>query len=320
MVNCPNCGSPQNEKAVYCGVCGSILKKKPRPFSKLSLICFLITIFTMVSLAVFRYTVVDKIYFVVLGVVAVVITGALILSIISLVSSKKEKKSGWQFGLVSLIISACVMSVYLLFALAWVLVSIPSSSGSTKTKTTEPYMNFGSAVISGTPRFFGKEITLPCTVGELKELGFDTDYDLVGDEMKIWPKDGRDSPYSGPYFDCYLEFNSYNSRTDKATNQSVVVAIQFQKHNQVDFDFHNISLDMTEYDVIDAFGYPAFEHDPEMDGHKSYYWGDNGCVYRFNYMYSNSRGYYESEEEKDRRTWRIMYATEEYALAHGKNS
>jgi hypothetical protein len=65
---------------------------------------------------------------------------------------------------------------------------------------------------------------------------------------------------------------------------------------------------MTDEDIWDLFGTPAYQEDDVRNGHAAYYMGNHGLMYKFNYRFSNQR----PEKDEDRDIWEITIATEEY--------
>ena len=310
MVNDPDRGNPQS---------GTESTQKVRKLSRLSLTGFILSLVTVV-LFVFLW----------LGVRMpgdledalsagkyLLFAATLIFSIAGMISSRNGKRRGWQFGLAGIIILVLGQVFMVLSFILFFIFGHSSRIASTTTEPTETTFNPQSTVITGTPKIFGHEITLPCTIGELKAMGFDVDYDVAGGGVQMWPADGREHYMRGPHFKCHLDRDSYDDSKNLASDDSIVVAIEFQEYNEVEFDFHKISFKTTEGVILASFGEPAFEEDNELDGHKSFYKGDNGLMYRFSYRYSNCRTY-NSESDKDRSIWIIMFGTEEYMKTKGK--
>ncbi|MDY6338599.1 MAG: YrzE family protein [Saccharofermentans sp.] len=297
---------------------GTESTQKVRKLSRLSLTGFILSLLTLgigvlLRLPVKLPKVLDNVLTagVLIGFVA-----TLVFSIAGMISSKNGKRRGWQFGLAGIIILVLGQVFMVLSFILFFIFGHNSRITSTTTEPTETTFNPQSTVITGTPKIFGHEITLPCTIGELKAMGFDVDYDVAGGGVQMWPADGREHYMRGPHFECKLDRDSYDDSKNLASDDSIVVAIEFQEYNKVEFDFHNISFKTTEDVILSSFGVPAFEEDNELDGHKSFYKGDNGLMYRFSYSYSNCRTY-NSESDKDRSIWIIMFGTEEYMKTKG---
>jgi len=310
MVNDPDRGNPQS---------GTESTQKVRKLSRLSLTGFILSLLSLgigvlLRLPVKLPKVLDNVLTagVLIGFVA-----TLIFSIAGMISSRIGKRRGWQFGLAGIIILVLGQVFMVLSFILFFIFGHSSRITSTTTEPTETTFNPQSTVITGTPKIFGHEITLPCTIGELKAMGFDVDYDVAGGGVQMWPADGREHYMRGPHFECHLDRDSYDDSKNLASDDSIVVAIEFQEYNEVEFDFHKISFKTTEAVILASFGEPAFEEDDPIYNHKSFYEGDNGCMYRFTYGYSNCREY-ESESDKDRSIWTIMIGTEEYMKTSGK--
>lgn len=296
MVNNLDRGNPQS---------GTESTQKVRKLSRLSLTGFILSLLTLGIGVLLRLPVkLPKVLNNVLTAgVFIAFAATLVFSIAGMISSRNGKRRCWQFGMAGVLILA-LAQVLLVLSFIW---NLLSRSPTSTVHTDMTYHSYSTA-ITGTPKIFGHYITFPCTIGELKAMGFDVDYDVLVGRVQMWPADGREYFFDGPYFTCHLDRNSYDYPNNLASDDSIVVAIEFQQHNKVEFDFHNISFDTTEDDIIASFGFPSFEEDNRRDGHKSYYQGDNGCIYRFNYRYSTS----ESESERDHSMWIITIGSEKY--------
>lgn len=279
-------------------------------FSKLSLTGFILS---FLSLICFVWLLIASDRFrnnnvaVVIGTAAVGVslTLSLIFSVAGFISARKSKSKGGPFGLTGVIMSSIMAVVLVILLLTRSMLSGIMAAWTSPGKDVP--LDTDSAVIDGVPKIFGEAIFLPCTVAELKQKGFDTDYELLSQTLHMWPKDDRESYFNGPYFDCYLEYGSYDYKNNKASDDSVVVAITFQEYNQVDLDFHNISFDTTDGDIWDMFGTPAYQEDDLMNGHAAYFLGDHGLVYKFSYSFSNQR----PESDQNRGIWEITIAAKE---------
>jgi hypothetical protein len=309
MVNDPDRGNPQS---------GTESTPKERKLSRLSLTGFILSLVT-VSLFVFLW----------LGVRMpgdledalsagkyILFAATIIFSIAGMISSRNGRRRGRQFGLAGIIILALGLVLLVLSFIQFFIFEHSSRITSTSTVPTETTFNPQATVITGTPKLFGHQITLPCTIGELKAMGFDVDNKAHAGSIQMWPADGRDHASAGPHFECHLDRDSYDDSKNLVSDDTIVVAIEFQEYNEVEFDFHNISFKTTEDVILSSFGVPAFEEDDPIYGHKSFYNGDNGCMYRFTYGYSNCRDY-NSESDKDRNILIIMFGTEEYMKFYG---
>ena len=323
MVNCPNCGNPQNDSTQYCGKCGSTLPKVQNQFSKLCLTGFFVSISAVAGLIILWFLINlygngYRVFLPGLILIFVSLTVSLVLSIAGLVSAKKNKKKGRAFGIAGLIVSAVAKAFYITVVLSATVIigSFAALIANTKTEPTETTLNPEAIAIPGTPKIFGNAVRLPCSVGDFKAMGFNTNYDVSGvNEMYMWPSDGRDYYMHGPFFVCILDRDSYNDKENRATDNSVVLAITFQETCCVDFDFHGISFDTTEGVIFASFGEPAFERDISIEGHKSYYKGDNGLMYRFLYGYSNQR---DDDKQKSYPILEIMIGSEDYMKTKSK--
>ena len=291
-------------------VSGNTAPQKERKFSKLSLAGFIISVsslicFILLIVATSRLRKQGVLVGIGIAAVFVALALSLILSISGFASARENKRKGSPFGLSGILISSITSCVLVCLLLSRACLS---SLMTVSTATKAVPINTNSTVIDGVPRVFGEAIFLPCTIAELKQKGFDTDYSVTVHEIHMWPKDDREFFAEGPYINCYLEYDSYDYGNNTASDDSIVVAITFQEYNQAELDFHSISFDMTDEDIWNQFGVPAYEEDSKMDGHAAYYMGNHGLMYKFNYRFSNQR--YEQDEDRD--IWEITIATEEY--------
>jgi hypothetical protein len=291
-------------------VSGNAAPQKERKFSKLSLAGFIISVsslicFILLIVATSRLRKQGVLVGIGIAAVFVALALSLILSISGFASARENKRKGSPFGLSGILISSITSCVLVCLLLSRACLS---SLMTVSTATKAVPINTNSTVIDGVPRVFGEAIFLPCTIAELKQKGFDTDYSVTVHEIHMWPKDDREFFAEGPYINCYLEYDSYDYGNNTASDDSIVVAITFQEYNQAELDFHSISFDMTDEDIWNQFGVPAYEEDSKMNGHAAYYMGNHGLMYKFNYRFSNQR--YEQDEDRD--IWEITIATEEY--------
>lgn len=292
-------------------VSGNAAPQKERKFSKLSLAGFIISLFSLICFACLlvasdRFRNSGVAVGIGTAVLAVALTVSLIFSVTGFITARSSNSKGSPFGLSGLIMSSVTALV-----LACLLLTRSLVSGLTTTRSTyvkDVPLNTNSAVLDGVPKVFGEAIFLPCTIAELKQKGFDTDYSVTVHEIHMWPKDDREFFAEGPYINCYLEYDSYDYGNNTASDDSIVVAITFQEYNQAELDFHSISFDMTDDDIWDLFGAPAYQEDDVRNGHAVYYMGNHGLMYKFNYRFSNQR----PEKDEDRDIWEITIATEEY--------
>lgn len=149
-------------------------------FSKLSLTGFILS---FLSLICFVWLLIASDRFrnnnvaVVIGTAAVGVslTLSLIFSVAGFISARKNISKGRTFGLSGMIMSSITAVVLVVLLLARSLLSGFMTTANNK----DVPLNTDSAAIDGVPRIFGEAIFLPCTVAELKQKGFDTDYDVL---------------------------------------------------------------------------------------------------------------------------------------------
>ena len=158
----------------------------------------------------------------------------------------------------------------------------------------------GSQKISGALKIYGKEITLPCTVAELKSKGFDTDNKFTAEgAIRIWPSDNENGSLEATYFYACLSGNLKYEKDEIIKDEENIAAIKFREDNKIDFELNGITFGMTEDEFIKLLGKPAYERDYGPQGYGRYYEGTNGSVYRFLF-------------KGDKTLWSVMIATPEY--------
>jgi hypothetical protein len=158
----------------------------------------------------------------------------------------------------------------------------------------------GSKKIPGSLKISGKEITLPCTISDLKKLGFDTDNKFTSEgAIRMWPADNENGSSETSYFYACLSGNLKYENDEKIKNEENIAAIKFSEDNKIDFELEGISFGMTADEFIKILDKPAYERDYGPQGYGRYYEGTNGSVYRF--MFGG-----------DKTLWSVMIATPEY--------
>ena len=139
-----------------------------------------------------------------------------------------------------------------------------------------------SKKITGAFKLFGKEIKLPCTVADLKSLGFETDGEFSSEGIiKMWPADAKNGSDEATYFYACTDKKITYERGDKVKDDDLIAAIKFQRDLMVDLDFNDIVFGMSDERFVETFGKPAYEFNYGPEGYGRYYEGDNGCIYRF---------------------------------------
>ena len=125
------------------------------------------------------------------------------------------------------------------------------------------------------PSLYGKQVTFACTIGELRNMGFDYFEDgQVEDDGSVWMT--CDDGYA---FACYLM--NPEQQTGTAANDAVILGIEVFMV-ETELDFYDISLDMKEKDFTAACGTPAYVIGEKTDRTFYYYFFDKtGYVYEF---------------------------------------
>ena len=186
------------------------------------------------------------------------------------------------------------------------------------TDVTEPSVTDASAsesegvfspaakVFDQMPRLYGKEITLACTVGELKAKGFEFCDDGIiedGAVMMTISDDIYDNEWA---FICHLQ--SPDQFNGVATNDAVVSAIEVYML-ETEMSFFNIRLDMPEKDFTAEYGSPAYVIGSKTDRTFYYYFlDDKGNVYEFCFV--NTTG-----NPDDAKLMTLTYGVKGYMLS-----
>ena len=186
------------------------------------------------------------------------------------------------------------------------------------TDVTEPSVTDASAsesegvfspaakVFDQMPRLYGKEITLACTVGELKAKGFEfCDGGVIEDGavMMTISDDVDDNEWA---FICHLQ--SPDQFNGVATNDAVVSAIEVYML-ETEMSFFNIRLDMPEKDFTAEYGSPAYVIGSKTDRTFYYYFlDDKGNVYEFCFV--NTTG-----NPDDAKLMTLTYGVKGYMLS-----
>ena len=140
-----------------------------------------------------------------------------------------------------------------------------------------------SSPISGAPKIAGEVISLPCTVKDLKNNGFETDYLVEDDYVKMWhiteEKRGNNlNMYVYPDKGYDYKDNDYIKDND------TIVAILVTQFDQIDLDFNGIRIWISKEDFLKIAGTPAYEKELPFKGDYYFYLGDNDQIYRFKFL------------------------------------
>ncbi len=167
----------------------------------------------------------------------------------------------------------------------------PSVSEETTKKDISQYFNPDADLLSGPIIFHGNEITLPCTVGDLKAMGFTTDGVVYGgslymDYMYIYTE--VDEEYGDVYeeerefsFEFFVEGPDYES--DSVPDDAVVYGFMTSSILYGDFQIGEIDGDIVESEFLALAGTPAYAKlTPDQFLRSDYiYLDENNNAYRF---------------------------------------
>ena len=182
-----------------------------------------------------------------------------------------------------------------------------NSDGSSAIRTDSNVLSDpNAAVIAGVPVVNGHEINLPCTVADLKSIGFDLeDGGVVGEGSFIsMCYDGPDDYYA---FFCYLDGDKPEGSVVSDNDQ--VVAVELFMENTA-LELHGVQMGMDEKDFGPLIGIPALVSERPFDyGNYKFYRGDTGLIYEFYFMnITDNSGNLKLDSQ--------VFGTEEYMTTH----
>ena len=163
-----------------------------------------------------------------------------------------------------------------------------------------------AAIVKGLPKVNGHEIALPCSVGDLKAMGFDFEDggEVMEDSAIGMCYDGPDDYYG---FTCYLDGDK--AQGSVATDNDIVVAVELVMKN-ITLELQGVQLGMSEKDFGPLIGVPALVSERPFDyGNYKFYRGDTGLIFEFYFMnFTDNSGnlYLES----------LVFGTEEFMTTH----
>ena len=140
-----------------------------------------------------------------------------------------------------------------------------------------------SSPISGTPKIAGEEIFLPCTVKDLKNKGFETDYLIEDGYVKMWHIE-EENRGNNPCMYVYPDKGYGYKDKDNIKDDDTVVAIMVSQFEQIELDFNGIRIWTSKEDFLNIAGTPAYEKKLLFDGVYYYYLGYNDQIYRFKFL------------------------------------
>ena len=130
----------------------------------------------------------------------------------------------------------------------------------------------------------GMEIVLPCTLGDLKDLGFEPYMKVyMGDLTMDYIVDGE------PEFEIIVSFEDNELEVDEEDvpdlpDDMPVVAINvYGEYPQ--YEFNGVKNGMTEEETLSILGTPAFVFDSHEMGKVYYYVDKAGNVYAFSFVH-----------------------------------
>ena len=137
--------------------------------------------------------------------------------------------------------------------------------------------------IHGAPKIAGESISLPCTVTDLKNKGFETDYLVEDGCVKMWHTTEERRVNN---LNMYLyPDNGYGYKDkDLISDDDTIVAIKVIQSDHIELDFNGIRIWTPKDDILEIAGTPAYEKDLPFDGNYYFYLGDNDQVYRFKFL------------------------------------
>ena len=218
--------------------------------------------------------------------------------IVSIVMTAKKKKK-FVAGIISGIVLIIAGLVFVVFGLLNAMLAgvkavveiIPTHTSFTPAE--------GSSPISGTLKIDGNEVAMPCTVTELQNLGYDTDYEWFNQNIYMWPTDNKNGRFETPHFQAYID-NSYGyDSNDHVKGSDQISAIKIQRECDITFEFGDLQYGMSKDAFIEMYGAPAYEIDHPTQGDFLYYVGENDTIYRFAFDHNYT-------------LFGIMYGTSEY--------
>ena len=166
----------------------------------------------------------------------------------------------------------------------------PSVSDETTKKDITKYFNPDADLITGTPTILGNEIVLPCTIGDLKALGYTTDgvvscgrmgmtksyvYTEVDEEDGEIYEEERETGFE-------VVVGDFDYNADSVTDDTVVYGINLTDA-YAEFEMGGITSVMGETQFLEIVGTPAYVRLTPDDFQRSDYifLDENGNAYRF---------------------------------------
>lgn len=131
---------------------------------------------------------------------------------------------------------------------------------------------------------YGTEIMLPCTLGDLKALGYEPYWNVYMGKMDMnYMLNGE------PEFDISVMFEDPELEVDEEDvkdlpDDMLIVAISvYGEYPQ--YDFNGVKNGMTEDEVLSILGTPAYVIDLQNMGHVYYYTDTAGNAYCFSFAH-----------------------------------
>lgn len=148
------------------------------------------------------------------------------------------------------------------------------------------YFDPDSDVITGLPTICGHTISLPCTVGDLKAMGFTTDgVVLTGNmlmeiEYEVYNEAWEEMETVEDQISCFVGGKDFE--TDNVSDDAIVYEITFGQY----FEVNGMGMRTPENEFISNTGTPAYvdRTDNEFRRCAYYYLDENGCVYKIRFF------------------------------------
>ena len=161
----------------------------------------------------------------------------------------------------------------------------------------------GATVITQLPVINGHEIKLPCTIGDIKNMGFTIDEDTIFDGNVSAVYDEGLSYYA---FFCYLDVPASREGTSVNDDDTVIAIEVFMEGT--DMDFYGVQIGMHEEDFLPLIGTPSYITGLALDyGQYYYYMGADGTMYELYFMNFSNPGEDESLSS-------VVFGTQEFMI------
>ena len=158
-------------------------------------------------------------------------------------------------------------------------------------------------LITKLPVINGHEIKLPCTIGDIKDMGFTIDEDTIFDGNVSAVYDEGLSYYA---FFCYLDVPASREGTSVSDDDTVIAVEVFMEGT--DMDFYDVQIGMFEEDFLPLIGTPSYITGKALDyGQYYYYMGEDGNMYEFYFMNFSNPG-------EDEKLSSVVFGSQEFMI------